>query len=190
MDCSLPGSSVHGDSPGKDTVVGCHFLLQGKSLIQNHNSKEPVLWGSAFFTVQVAHPNMKVKVEVKLLSRVQLSVTPWTVAYQAPPSTGFSRQDYWTGLPYSPPGELLDPGIEPASLKSLALVSGFFITGTTDSGDHLWSHFTDEEAEGQETECFPQITHLVNNCQSKTHTQPRCPTACTLPTRPSTSQAC
>ena len=90
----------------------------------------------------------------------------------------------------SPPGELLDPGIKPASLKSLALVSGFFITGTTDSGGHLWSHFIDEEAEGQETECFPQITHLVNNCQAKTHTQPCCPTACTPPTRPSTSQPC
>ena len=93
--------------------MGCHFLLQGKSLIQNHNSKEPILWGSAFFTVQVAHPNMKVKVKVKLLSRVQLSVTPWTVAYQAPPSTGFSRQQYWRGLPFPSPRDLPDPGIEP-----------------------------------------------------------------------------
>ena len=39
--------------------------------------------------------------EVKLLSRVQLFVTPWTVAYQAPPSMGFSRQEYWSGLPFS-----------------------------------------------------------------------------------------
>ena len=44
---------------------------------------------------------MKVKVKVKSLSRVRLFVTPWTVAYQAPPSTGFSRQEYWSGLPFS-----------------------------------------------------------------------------------------
>ena len=45
------------------------------------------------------------KVKVKLLSRVRLSVTPWTVAYQAPPSMGFSRQEYWSGLPFPSPGE-------------------------------------------------------------------------------------
>ena len=55
------------DSPGKNTGVGCHFLLQ---------------W-----------------VKVKSLSRVQLLATPWTVAYEAPPSMGFPRQEYWSGLP-------------------------------------------------------------------------------------------
>ena len=61
------------DSPGKNTAVGSHFLLQC----------------------------VKVKSEskVKSLSRVQLSVTPWTAAYQAPPSMGFSRQEYWSGVP-------------------------------------------------------------------------------------------
>ena len=43
--------------------------------------------------------------EVKSLSRVRLFATPWTVAYQAPPSMGFSRQDYWSGLPFPSPGE-------------------------------------------------------------------------------------
>ena len=56
---------------------------------------------------------MKVKVKVKSLSRVQLFATPWTVAYQAPPSMGFSRQEYWSGLPFPSPGDLLNPGIEP-----------------------------------------------------------------------------
>ena len=46
---------------------------------------------------------------------VQLFVTPWTVAYQAPPSTGFSRQECWSGLPFPSPGDLPDPGIEPGS---------------------------------------------------------------------------
>ena len=59
------------DSPGKNTGVGCHFLLQC----------------------------MKWKVKVKSLSRVQLFATPWTAAYQAPPSMGFSKQEYWSGVP-------------------------------------------------------------------------------------------
>ena len=57
------------DSPGKNTGVGCHFLLQC------------------------------MKVKVKLFSRIRLLVTPWTAAYQAPPSMGFSRQEYWSGVP-------------------------------------------------------------------------------------------
>ena len=55
------------------------------------------------------------------LSRVQLSVTPWTVVPQAPLSMGLSRQEYCSGLPFPPPGNLPDPGIEPGSLTSPAL---------------------------------------------------------------------
>ena len=55
----------------------------------------------------------------------------WTVARQAPLSVGFSRQEYWSGLPFSPPGDLLDPGIEHVSLMSPALASVFFTTGAT-----------------------------------------------------------
>ena len=56
------------------------------------------------------------EVKVKLLSRVQLFATPWTnVAHQALPSMGFSRHEYWSGLPFPSPGDLLDPGIEPRS---------------------------------------------------------------------------
>ena len=49
------------------------------------------------------------------LSRVQPFVTPWTVAHQAPLSMRFSRQEYWSGLPCPPPGDLPHPGIKPAS---------------------------------------------------------------------------
>ena len=49
------------------------------------------------------------------LSLVRLFVTPWTVALQAPLSVGFPRQEYWSGLPFPSPGDLLDPGIEPRS---------------------------------------------------------------------------
>ena len=53
--------------------------------------------------------------KVKSLSRVRLFATPWTIAYQAPPSMGFSRQECWNGLPFPSPGDLPDPGIEPRS---------------------------------------------------------------------------
>ena len=66
IDGSPPGSPVPGDSPGKNTGVGCHFLLQC--------------------------------MKVKSLSRVRLFVTPWTVAYQAPPSMEFSTLEYWSRL--------------------------------------------------------------------------------------------
>ena len=54
-------------------------------------------------------------VVVHALNHVRLFVTPWTVTHQAPPSMGFSRHGYWSGLPCSPPGDLSDPGIEPMS---------------------------------------------------------------------------
>ena len=62
---------------------------------------------------------------MKLLSRVELFVTPWTVAYQAPPSMGFSRQEYWNGLPFPSPADLPDSGIEPGfpALEADALTS-------------------------------------------------------------------
>ena len=62
---------------------------------------------------------------MKLLSRVQLFGIPWTVVYQASLSMGFSRQEYWNGLPFPSPGDLPDPGIEPRSpaLQAEALPS-------------------------------------------------------------------
>ena len=65
------------DSPGKNTGVGCHFLLQCLKV--------------------------KSESEVKLLSHVQLLATPWTAAYQAPPPMGFARQEYWSGVPLPSP---------------------------------------------------------------------------------------
>ena len=66
-----------------------------------------------------------------MLSPVQLSVTSWTVAHQAPLSMEFSRQDYWSGLLFPPPGDPPYPGIEPAPLASPALAGGFFTTSAT-----------------------------------------------------------
>ena len=103
------------------------LAVQGtlKSLLQHYTSKASIILHSAFFIVQLSHLYMttgkiialtrrtyvgkvmsllfnmlsKVKVKVKSLSRVRLFATPWTVAHQAPPSMGFSRQEYWSGLP-------------------------------------------------------------------------------------------
>ena len=69
--------------------------------------------------VRLSHPYMissEMQVEkVNSLSRVRLFAAPWTVAYQAPLSVGFSRQYYWSGLPFPSPGDLPKPGIEPRS---------------------------------------------------------------------------
>jgi len=65
------------------------------------------------------------KVKVKSVSRVRLFATPWTVAHQAPLSMGFSRQEYWSGLPFPSPGDLPNLGIESTSpaLQADALTS-------------------------------------------------------------------
>ena len=70
-DGTPPGSPVPGILQARILGMGCHFLLQ----------------------------RMKGKVKVKSLSHVRLLATPWTAAYQAPPSMGFSRQEYWSGVP-------------------------------------------------------------------------------------------
>ena len=79
-----------------DTTERLHFL--SLSCIASHQ-------GSLFM----------IKVKVKSLSHVRLFVTPWTVAYQAPPSMGFSRQECWSGLLFPSPGDFPYPGIEPGS---------------------------------------------------------------------------
>ena len=65
------------------------------------------------------------------LSLVQFFAILWTVAHQVPLSIGFSRQEYWSGLPCPPPGDLPKPEIEPMSPMSPALPGGFFTTSTT-----------------------------------------------------------
>ena len=74
------------------------------SIPKKHNAKELSNHTSALIS------------QVKSLSRVRLFETPWTVAHQGPPPVGFSRQQYWRGLPFPSPGDLPDPGIEPGLL--------------------------------------------------------------------------
>ena len=74
---------------------------------------------------QFCRPAVEKDYPVKPLSRVRLFATPWTGAYQASPSMGFSRQEYWSGLPFPSPGNLPGPGMEPGSpaLEADALTS-------------------------------------------------------------------
>ena len=80
------------------------------------------------------HWNMEIMFMKHVLthfSRVRLFATLWTVACQVPLSMGFAGQEYWSGLPFPPPGDLLNPGIKPESLTSPALAGGFFTTSAT-----------------------------------------------------------
>ena len=95
----------------------------------------------------------------KLLSRVQLFVTPWTVALQAPLSMGFSRQEYWNGLPCPPPEDLPDPGIEPESLASPALAGGFLTTSATWEAQWWWGLKCHHSA-------ITLMKQIINGCHS------------------------
>ena len=96
------------DSPGKNTGVGCHFLLQcmkGKSL-----------------------------------SHVWLFATPWTAAYQAPPSMGFSRPEYWSGVPLPSPGLGWNPGNRIAESSHVVLMDsqGWELLSSGNASCWLW----------------------------------------------------
>ena len=77
----------------------------------------------------------KQKVKVKSLSHVRLFAIPWTVVYQASLSMGFSRQEYWSGLPFPSPGDLPDPGIKP---RSPALQAGALPSEPLGSTHKIW----------------------------------------------------
>ena len=66
-----------------------------------------------------------------VVNHVLLLATPWTIDHQATLSIEFSRQEYWSGLPFPTPGDLPDPGVQPVSLVFPELAGGFFTTSTT-----------------------------------------------------------
>ena len=136
------------DPPGKNTGVGCHFLLQCMKVKSECEVAQSCLtlrdpmdcslpdssihgifqarvleWGAISFSNA-----WKWKVKVKSISLVQFLAIPWTAAYQTPLSLGFSRQEYWSGVPLPSPGDLSNPWVEPESPASLALACRFFTT--------------------------------------------------------------
>ena len=118
-------------SPGKNTGMGCHSLIQGIFLTQGSNLG---LLHSRQILCHLSHQGslhmdyMCAYIVVKPLSHVGLFMVPWIVGCQAPLSTGFPRQKYWSGLPFTTAGDLSDPGIKPSSLASPALADRFFTT--------------------------------------------------------------
>ena len=110
------------DSPGQNTGVLSLFLLQGIFPTQGSNLRLLRLLHWQAGSLPLAPPGKPYekgeserKIKVNSLSCVRLFVTSWTVAYQAPPSMGFSRQEYRSGVPLPSPGDLPDPGMEPGS---------------------------------------------------------------------------
>ena len=94
--------------------------------------------------------------EVKLLSRVWLFEIPWIVAYQDPPSTEFSRQEYWSGLPFPSPGDLSNPRIEP---RSSTLQANPFTVWATGEAIVLFSNFQSSGIHAQNSRLIISITH-------------------------------
>ena len=114
------------DSPGKNTGMGCHFLLQCMKVKSQSevaqsclalsdpmdcsppgSSVHKIFQARVLEWVAISFSNAwKWKVKVKSLSRVWLLATPWTVAHQAPPSVGFSRQEYWSWVPLPSPSKV------------------------------------------------------------------------------------
>ena len=115
------------DSPGKNTAMGCHFLLQCMKVKSESEVTQlcltlvtpwtaayqgPLTMGSSRQEYWSGVPSPSPYKRVLLLShfsRVQLFATPWTAAYRAPPSMGFSRQEYWSGVPLPSPRTTIRP---------------------------------------------------------------------------------
>ena len=105
-DFILGGSNITADGDRSHEIKRC--LLLGRKAMTN-------LQSSLKRETSHAYKGLSGRKKVKSLSCVQLFATPWTVAYQASLSMGFSRQEYWSGLPFSSPGDLPDPVFEPKS---------------------------------------------------------------------------
>ena len=95
------------DSPGKNTRVGCHAPLQGIFLTQGLTELQ--------IYKEIELGLVKEESESVICSVMSNSVIPWTIAHQAPLGMEFSRQEYWSGLPFPSPGDLPNRGIEPRS---------------------------------------------------------------------------
>ena len=102
-------------SPGQNTEVGSLSLLQGIFLVQGSNPGFPHCRQILYQLSHKGSPRVLEWVKVKLLSGVRLCDPMDSSLHQAPPSMGFSRQEYWSGLPFPSPGNLPNPGIKPSS---------------------------------------------------------------------------
>ena len=106
-------------------LEGCHRASPWVNITSLVNHFSPSMVATALTPIVLLLWIFSWKKKVKLLSRARLFVTPWTVAYQAPLSMGFSRKEHWSELPFPSPGDLPDSGTEPVSptLQADALLS-------------------------------------------------------------------
>ena len=111
-----PYFPVGGPLPGQLSLVSGHMSFFSCSFGLSHDNGFLLLaWGaSSFLTGSLKLPRSLAR--SVCFSHVRFFVTLWSVAHQAPLSMGFCRQEYWSGLPYPPPGDLPDTGIEPTSV--------------------------------------------------------------------------
>ena len=119
--------------PGAQTLKFRILSISANDLSSRHIKilwrKYPIPWYQTWKQSMFCHPHSSAGSEAAaVFSHVQLFVTPGTVAHQAPLSVGFFTQEYWSGLPFPPPEDPLNPGIEPSSPVSPALAGGFFTT--------------------------------------------------------------
>ena len=137
------------DFPGKNTRVGCHDLLQGIFLMQGSNPHLLRLLHWQVGSLPLASPgNIRLTLKPCIsnsrecllchFSCLQLLESPCTEARQTPLSMGFSRQEYWSGLPFSSPGDLHDQGIKPRSLAAPALQVDSLLL--SQRGSHIHDH--------------------------------------------------
>ena len=131
VECEEKAAEVN----GFPSLIVRYWLLTRKEPLMSSESKwlitESPWWvGSRLLCLSVTNTIIccwrQKCVCVRVLSRVWLFVTPQTVVCQAPLSMGFSRQEYWSGLPFPSPGDPPNPGIKPTSLAFPALAGGFF----------------------------------------------------------------
>ena len=116
---------------------GGHMAEELPWWFSNYNSTLPMQGVPVQSPVGELRSRMPSVCVLSHFSCVWLFASLWTVAYRAPLSIGFSRREYWSGLPSPTPGDLPDPGIEPTTLPS-ALASRFFTTRVT--GSHILTH--------------------------------------------------
>ena len=126
--CYSEEQFLQGNYPKSDQNI----LDQGQQILDKDQIQPSVkLHWKTVMSADLHSLWLRACMHAKLHQLVSDFATPRTVARQAPLSIGFSRQQYWSGLPCPPPGDLPDPGIKPVSLTSPVLAGGFFTTSTT-----------------------------------------------------------
>ena len=121
-------STIHLIGPGCIQMLCILFLTCTGVSVTHHKQVWRIYIHAKSSCQEVRSSCMRMCSVCQLFSCIWLFATPWTIDHQTPLSMGFSRQEYWSGLPVPPPGDLPNPGIEPMSPVFPALADGLFVT--------------------------------------------------------------